>query len=712
MDHCSESKGQQDTEILPWKEEQLSDADCVETLLQLLKFGLLETRREAIPEAYEQTYDWIFGQPPVSESHPDNSRWGDFSKWLEQHSKEVYWITGKPGSGKSTLMKFIFGDRRMNAQLRKWSGSKPCHTAAYFSWNAGAELQKSQEGLLRTLLYQIIRQAPKTAIRLLPNRWAMLKLFGVHAAHNLPAWSCKELHDCMASLEHLTNELNLAIFIDGLDEFEGEHSHLISLVKHLHGQPGLKVCVSSRPWNAFRDAFSGCPQLRMELLTQHDMEAFVRGRFEANVAIAELRNDQPNQPTIVEGLITDIVRKSEGVFLWVSLVTDSVLDGIGEGDTLSDSHRLLEDLPSDISDLYDNLWSRVASEHRGERSRLLCVLDQYSNSGHVGDSPSRFSQGLPQTLLWYSVLEATSPFSAKVLARRLRSRTKGLLEIKLSGCVDYLHRTAHDWIMTKWDGIHLEAPVGFDPHMSLVTGLASTVNLADYGSRCCGDSCHWTSRAFHHFSMVSEQHHSHAVAELDRLADEIMKASRRQEPFSCDALREPCWIYTRRQNCNSFGFATMAAAWGGPALEYVRAKITAEPACYTVVGDERDLIWPIVFGNEGLLGMYACSSRTAAVRNKNLDAEQRFALAQLWFECALNGTRNRAALLSKLTSLYTDVSDWTGYGVARSSSDGTDKTYKSYRKKVLRMLRYYGVGPLWRGRMRRARFVVADLFHK
>lgn len=298
-------------------------------------------------------------------------------------------------------MKFILINERMNAQLLKWSGPKPFHTAAYFSWNTGGELQKSQEGLLRSLLYRIIRQAPQTALRLLPNRWAMLKLFGVSAARNFPAWSCKELQDCMASIKHLTNDFNLAIFIDGLDEFQEDHSQLIKLIKNLHLQPGLKVCVSSQPWNAFSDAFSGCPQLRMELLTQQDMEALVHGKFKANVAIAELRNDQP---TIVDGLITDIVRKSEGVFLWVSLVTDSVLGGIVDGDTLTDSYRLLDDLPSNLSDLYDNLWSRVESEHKGERSQLLCVLDQYSDSesaeySRVKNTVPWLSQGLPQALL-------------------------------------------------------------------------------------------------------------------------------------------------------------------------------------------------------------------------------------------------------------------------------------------------------------------------
>jgi len=32
--------------------------------------------------------------------------WSNFDDWLE-HGKDIYWLTGKPSSGKSTLMKYI-----------------------------------------------------------------------------------------------------------------------------------------------------------------------------------------------------------------------------------------------------------------------------------------------------------------------------------------------------------------------------------------------------------------------------------------------------------------------------------------------------------------------------------------------------------------------------------------------------------------------------
>ncbi|KAI0866324.1 hypothetical protein F4860DRAFT_135173 [Xylaria cubensis] len=48
-------------------------------------------------------------------------------------SNGLYLVIGKPGSGKSTLMKFLASDKRLSFNLRRWcNGSNPL-LAAYFS---------------------------------------------------------------------------------------------------------------------------------------------------------------------------------------------------------------------------------------------------------------------------------------------------------------------------------------------------------------------------------------------------------------------------------------------------------------------------------------------------------------------------------------------------------------------------------------------------
>lgn len=104
------------------------------------------SRVEDVEEAYEKTYDWIFD--------PDLS----FRDWLRGgNANTIYWIQGKPGSGKSTLMKFAMKHRVTEELLRNF------HTglwvrAAYFFHDRGVGIQKSILGFLQEILYQILRQ--------------------------------------------------------------------------------------------------------------------------------------------------------------------------------------------------------------------------------------------------------------------------------------------------------------------------------------------------------------------------------------------------------------------------------------------------------------------------------------------------------------------------------------------------------------------------
>jgi hypothetical protein len=79
------------------------------------------------------------------------------AKWLRS-SDGLFWVSGKPGSGKSTFIKFIANEPKTLGLLSEWSGSKQIIIASYYFWSAGTAMQKSQQGLLSTLLYEIFRQ--------------------------------------------------------------------------------------------------------------------------------------------------------------------------------------------------------------------------------------------------------------------------------------------------------------------------------------------------------------------------------------------------------------------------------------------------------------------------------------------------------------------------------------------------------------------------
>ena len=133
-----------------------------------LRFRDVYEREASIPKAYEKTYEWIF-------KPPKQSNWDDFVKWLTS-DEPLYWITGKPGSGKSTLMKFIASHDQTKQALAKWAGDTEIWLIPFFFWNSGSDLQMSQEGLIRSILLQALERMPELADTIFKHRseaWAL-----------------------------------------------------------------------------------------------------------------------------------------------------------------------------------------------------------------------------------------------------------------------------------------------------------------------------------------------------------------------------------------------------------------------------------------------------------------------------------------------------------------------------------------------------------
>lgn len=84
----------------------------------------------------------------------------------------MFMLTITAGSGKSTLMKFIYSHPKTKEYLEYWAGESPLTIASFFFSYLGAEIQKSHEGLSRALLFRILDSDGSLIPELLPNLWA------------------------------------------------------------------------------------------------------------------------------------------------------------------------------------------------------------------------------------------------------------------------------------------------------------------------------------------------------------------------------------------------------------------------------------------------------------------------------------------------------------------------------------------------------------
>jgi NACHT domain. len=483
-------------------EEEGRQRDC---LIQTLRFSKIDERMGAIPQAYQNTFSWLLA--PQSPTSDQQCRWPDFPAWLKADTKDIYWITGKPGSGKSTLMKYLSRHPELHAHLQHWADDKPLVFASFYFWNAGTDLQKSWRGLLQSLLLQCLTQRPDLAYRVLPkSRWALMRVFrGRIPTGSWPSWDVEELLACFDTLISSAGiEFKLGLFIDGLDEFEepsqeiqvstGYHdeleyygfknsqarTRLIDWVLELSKCEGIKICVSSRPWNVFEHAFGQKPSLRVHDLTYNDIYIYTKDHFYSLPAFEDFRATDPQAS---EELINTIISKSDGVFLWVSLVVRTLIAQINNGDTLSMLKETVNRLPKRLENLFESIRDRVCSKYRENLSRYfqllkaarLLGLDITAFELWLVDRNDALTRAYPGGDQFQEFKEAAE----KTVRRRLNSHTLGLLEIGPSGHVSCLHRTVHDWISRPevWDSICRETAPAFDPYLDLTR--ATTMALVD-----------------------------------------------------------------------------------------------------------------------------------------------------------------------------------------------------------------------------------------
>lgn len=125
-------------------------------ILSSLRAPERDRRLEQINERIGDSFHWAYDDASVG-----------LSKWL-QKGTGIFWINGKPASGKSTLMKYLHQDPRTHELLRAGGLRTRARLtiASFFFHHRGTNMQKSFEGLLRSLVSQILEQE-KALFRLL-----------------------------------------------------------------------------------------------------------------------------------------------------------------------------------------------------------------------------------------------------------------------------------------------------------------------------------------------------------------------------------------------------------------------------------------------------------------------------------------------------------------------------------------------------------------
>lgn len=277
------------------EEEKLVRTRVRSKILASLKYQFMVSRVDSITNAHAQTFQWACEGPKSDQLH-----WDNLAEWLRCGSG-LYWMNGKPGSGKSTLMKHIINSNAARQHLRAWAADEAGYDlsnrlciASFFFWNSGTDEQKSKAGMLRAIIFSVLEEWPDLIPVLFPEVWAEYYSQELSLADYpwMRSWSTQRLE---AAFRYLLNQneypLKLFLLIDGLDECGDDHEELASLLKTIADRnfPNVKACISSRRLLVFKDHFCGCAQLNVPDLTFNDISQYAQDTFQSNKFYQKLR---------------------------------------------------------------------------------------------------------------------------------------------------------------------------------------------------------------------------------------------------------------------------------------------------------------------------------------------------------------------------------------------------------------------------------------
>ncbi|KAF2649886.1 hypothetical protein K491DRAFT_609918 [Lophiostoma macrostomum CBS 122681] len=466
---------------------------CEQRIIDRLWYRRIDDREYSIHVPHTKTLDWAL-EPPH-----ENVEWDSLADFLQVGSG-IYWLSGKAGSGKSTLMKHVFNYPKTKDLLLRWSDQASLTLASFFFWNLGTVEQKSLDGLLRGLLYRVVDANRSLIPTLLPNMWRQASLSD---ERNIDLPSQAEMQIVFDRLgEYQDVSRRFCFFIDGLDEYEGNHMDSIAFMEQLSKSQAIKIVLSSRPIPSCVEAFSAKPRLQLQDLTKPDIEKYVRDTVASHPYMDELMQENEVEASAI---LTDLVDKASGVFLWVVLASNSLLQGFASFDRVSQLRRRVNELPPELESLFQHMLNKIEHRYRNEAARLLRLCHQHQNTSNV---EPLYTIGL--ALMDYHEMDVcrAPTFSRQTMEQkrrrcrtfegRLRSRCCGLLEIQrprapdiyfggirvYDHCVDstvgFIHRSVFEFLESPnvWglSCLHIEDQT-FEPNAVLACASLHMIRL-------------------------------------------------------------------------------------------------------------------------------------------------------------------------------------------------------------------------------------------
>lgn len=388
--------------------------DCLRSLESLDT----QIRFDSFAASHEKTIQWLYDHEKVT-----------FSTWLERPNElgSIYWIQGKPGSGKSTLMKFAMLDPRTRIALQK-HGTMEWIVAGYFFHDRGKLIQKSIEGMLQALLYAILCQSSDLRDIVQPVYTKLVSKQLIKT--KVVVWDFEDLQTAFQMIvKQRTVKTRLCLFLDALDEHHGDNDRFSDMMHELaamidDGIVQLRLCLASRPWDTFVNNFGKCPGFKIHEHTLEYIESYTSSHL--HQALSKLTNpDEIMGARLlrIESLADKVSKKAHGVFIWVRIVVELMAAAIKSRTVFAVLEDMIDKMPEVLTDLYLYTLERIEPKHAEESYVML----QLARCALIPLNLETFMNATSWNV--WGKLPEPSEETVEDMVQGVTSRSGGLLEV-------------------------------------------------------------------------------------------------------------------------------------------------------------------------------------------------------------------------------------------------------------------------------------------
>jgi ankyrin repeat protein len=451
--------------------ESMEELPSRTELLNLLYFEQIDDRLMSLQKAHSTTCKWFLYKEQYR-------AWINAENLSEHHG--FLWIKGKPGAGKSILMKFLDSKAKTSAK-----SDKGALVVSFFFNARGDYLEKSTTGLYRSLLWQIFEKAEDLK--------EVVDEFDNNAKRIIQrkGWKLEILKETLAKTVERLGYRSLQIFVDALDECDDKDIiDMISFFEDIGERAvdvnvRLHICFSSRHYPTVTIRWG--MQIILEDEEEHgnDIARYINSKLKlANLSSAD-------------SLRAQVLEKSAGVFLWVALVIP-ILDEASAKGRVEELQKRLDRIPLGLDNLFEMILTRDLEDMPELR---LCV--QWILFAKRPLRPEEY---------FFTIRSPTSPetarcrvsgdVNAEVIRLFVHSSSKGLAEVTKTKSddktptVQFIHESVRDFFLVEkgyqrlWPN-HGDRFVAYS-HDLLKERCLAEINGSDVRSRFASRSQHKT----------------------------------------------------------------------------------------------------------------------------------------------------------------------------------------------------------------------------